>query len=101
MKHLALVAALALAPLAGAHGQPASDDFSRVPLAELKARYLACDRAATRTVLDPGTAVTCSNAAEALLERGFGGDFDRLIAWWRSEKDGAAGGPQAAARPKP
>jgi len=101
VKHLALVALLALGPLALAHGQPATDDLTRAPLGELKARYLACDRAATRTVLDPGTAAACSSAAEALLKRGFGGDFDRLIAWWRAEKDGAGGVPQAAALPKP
>ena len=87
MKPLLLATALSLALLPAAHGQPAAADFSQVPLDRLKAHYLACDHAATRSVLHPATAALCSAVAEALLRRGFGGDFDGLLAWWRVARE--------------
>ena len=90
MKTPVLAATLSLALLSAAHGQPAGPDFSQVPLDRLKAHYLACDRAATRSVLDPGTAALCSGVAEALLRRGFGGDYDGLLVWWRAAREAPA-----------
>jgi hypothetical protein len=37
-------------------------------------------------VLDLATFQHCVAVADALLERGFAGDFDRMLAWWRLEK---------------
>jgi hypothetical protein len=61
-----------------------------VEIEALKRTYLVCDRAASQRVLDMGEAATCSTAAERLLQAGFGGDFDRLLAWWREAKLAAA-----------
>jgi hypothetical protein len=66
-----------------------------VPLDALKAAYLACDRDASRRRLDVGEAALCSTVAEQLLQSGFGGDFERLLAWWRSAKLEAADGEVA------
>ena len=63
---------------------------SERPVHLLKAEYLACDRAATQNRLPPGTAAYCSSVAEELLARGFEGDFERLVAWWRSQKEAHA-----------
>ncbi|MDO9166454.1 MAG: hypothetical protein Q7U13_10140 [Rhodoferax sp.] len=52
----------------------------------LKAAYLRCDRAATERLLDLGEAANCSVIYEELLRVGFGGDFKRLLAWWRVER---------------
>ena len=53
---------------------------------QLKSAYLECDRRSSQAVLDIGSARSCSLAAEELLQRGFGGDFDKLLAWWRSQR---------------
>jgi len=81
MSHLSLCTLALAAMSAQAFGTPL--DLS-VP--ELKARYLECDRVATRAVLDFGTAANCSLVAEALLQRGFAGRFDDLHAWWKKAK---------------
>ena len=57
-----------------------------VTVPQLKTEYLECDRLATRTVLDAGTAAHCSRVAEALLQRGFGGRFEDLLAWWKENR---------------
>jgi hypothetical protein len=53
---------------------------------ELKALYLACDAAALQRVLNFGEAAHCSVVSETLLHRGFDGDFNALLAWWREAK---------------
>lgn len=73
---LCAVEAAALAESAASH--PVA-----MPVDELKGIYLRCDHAASRKVLDSGTAVYCSAVAEQLRLRGFDGSFDRLLAWWR------------------
>jgi hypothetical protein len=53
------------------------------PVESLKDVYLACDHAATQRRLTPAEAMQCSIVAEQLLQRGFDGDLDRLLAWWK------------------
>ena len=50
----------------------------------LKRVFVACSQTADRALLDPGSAAICSLSYEALLSRGFNGDFRALVAWWRS-----------------
>lgn len=50
---------------------------------DLKSIYLECDRLATKTFLDSGTAAHCSVAAEELRRVGFDGRADAVLAWWR------------------
>ena len=78
---LALAANMALAE---------TEKFASAPIDELKQTYLACDRAASRQLLDAATAAHCSFVGEALQKRAFEGSFDRLLAWWRAEKDVAS-----------
>lgn len=82
------VFALALTTLA-ASAEPGPEQQPAVPMEDLKGVYLACDRAATRTVLDVAAATFCSRYAEELLQRGFAGDFDMLLRWWREAKEAA------------
>jgi hypothetical protein len=56
-------------------------------LRELKASYMACDKAATHRALPFAEAVACSMVSEALLRKAFGGDFHALLAWWRVAKN--------------
>lgn len=82
---LSLLAALLSA---AAHAQPPDRTHLRaVSVAELKAIYLECDQAASTMVLDFGTAIDCSMVSEELLERGFGGSFERMLEWWHSVRN--------------
>jgi len=81
---LLAAAALAFAAAAPVAAQPVPKDPSAVSIGQLKDNYLACERMAMRGALDSRTAAVCSAYYEALLKRGFDGDFDRMFAWWRN-----------------
>jgi hypothetical protein len=53
---------------------------------QLKSTYIDCDRRASVAMLDFGDAANCSMAHEELKQRGFGGDWNRMLAWWQSEQ---------------
>jgi len=79
-------AALCLLLLAcAAKAQPSTGDPP--PLDALQTAYLACDRATTRVVLDAESMRRCADIGAALLARDFDGNFNRLLAWWRLEKE--------------
>lgn len=80
------VAAAALAIAAGPGGAQPAAVAAPPTLDQLQAAYLECDRRSARDVLDFASAVQCSIVSEQLLQRGFGGDLDRLLAWWRRER---------------
>ena len=63
------------------------------PLAALKVDFLRCERAAGVALLGPADAAACSHVYERLLEVGFGGDFKRLLAWWRAQQAAAVSNP--------
>jgi hypothetical protein len=65
---------------------PAQPWHAQLRLEQLKAVYLACDRRASTERLQVLDAQQCSVLAEALLQRGFAGDFDRLLGWWRTAR---------------
>ncbi|HJS03273.1 MAG TPA: hypothetical protein VJ832_07335 [Variovorax sp.] len=52
----------------------------------LQRTYLECDRVATNTLLDLASAAHCSMVGEELKHRVFGGDLERLLAWWRANR---------------
>lgn len=90
------VGSCALHPGAGA--QPSTPQLSPVevvsqiaqlPLAQLEAGYLQCDRVSSSRVLDLYEATVCSATGEALLKRRFNGDFGALLAWWRAQRQSA------------
>ncbi|HEX2542746.1 MAG TPA: hypothetical protein VHM00_16875 [Caldimonas sp.] len=94
-----LLAAIAAAvflsvPALDAQGQTIPLAASERPLHLLKAEYLACDRASAQAALSAGTAAYCSMVGEELLQRGFEGDFERLIAWWRGARQAQLSGPR-------
>jgi hypothetical protein len=53
----------------------------------LKRLVVECNAAASREILDPGSAFACSLGYEALLKRGFGGDFQAMLGWWRTRAE--------------
>lgn len=77
---------------------PNRSDLNAATIDQLKLAYLECDWRASDALLDPSDAVYCSTIQEVLKQRGFGGDFDRMLAWWESEKIAAAtlGGDRTA-----
>jgi hypothetical protein len=52
---------------------------------QLKLAYLDCDRRASVGLLGFGDAAACSRVHEELKQRGFGGDWGRMLAWWKSQ----------------
>lgn len=71
-------------PLAGR--EEALSRYEALPASCLKTIFLACSRAANAQLLDLGSAAACSLGYEALLRRGFAGDFHALMAWWRVQR---------------
>lgn len=85
MRPLAFTFALAVVSTAST-AQPDRSYLAARTVDELKLMYLECDRRAGQTLLGAAEAAHCSMAAEELKQRGFGGDFGRLVAWWQAQR---------------
>ncbi|MGA7985704.1 MAG: hypothetical protein WCA01_11040 [Burkholderiales bacterium] len=81
MLSAAIALALAAPAIPLARGQGTSDGPAKASIGELKSAYLSCNRAALADRQDSGSIMQCSVIYEALLQRGFGGDFTKLLAW--------------------
>lgn len=93
-------ALLAFAVLA-AQAQPDRSTLRSVPVDELKSMYLSCDRQALSHPLDLGTAANCSMVSDELLARGFDGNFNELLSWYRvAHVRNACADPDAAPAPE-
>lgn len=77
----AVIAALG-APIASS--QTRSDDVQSQSIEELKGIFLACDQAARNGLVATSDVFRCSIAYEELKKRAFGGNFDRLVAWYQA-----------------
>lgn len=65
--------------------------YEQLPSHCLKAIFLRCSAQANQQLMDFDSAASCSIGYEALLKRDFAGDFQALMAWWRSQRtDGGA-----------
>lgn len=62
--------------------------LSAMPEGQLKQVNLNCARESGKRRLSSEEALPCSIAFDVLLKRGFDGDIDRLVAWWRVHRDG-------------
>lgn len=96
----AILALLAGAGLA-AQAQSDSSSLQLVPVDQLKAMYLRCERSAASGLMDVSDAARCSMLGEQLLDRGFGGNYPRLVQWWRQARGGnACNDPRATPGPE-
>jgi hypothetical protein len=79
--------ALISAPLAApqAHGPLPSGESRELSIEQLKQLYLSCNREALDRHLGKAEIMRCSMVYEELKRRAFDGDFDRLLAWSRSQ----------------
>ena len=60
--------------------------YSQAPsIPQLQAAYLACSESAERGDMGRAEIIYCSVLYEELKRRAFDGDFERLLAWSRSE----------------
>lgn len=85
MRPLAFALALAVVSTPST-AQPDRSHLAALTVTELRLIYLECDRRAGQTLLGAAEAAHCSMAAEELKQRGFGGDFGRLLAWWQAQR---------------
>lgn len=76
------IGTLCLAAVGLGHANP----VSRLSDDALEARFWACDVASTHTVLSAAEGAQCVRWQDELKQRRFGGDFERLLAWWRAHK---------------
>jgi hypothetical protein len=83
-------------PSSGSGSTPQSSPLSGATPAQLQLTYLQCEEQAQAALLDSATAASCSIVYEELKQRVFGGDFNRLHAWWRQQQVRAA---STASRP--
>jgi hypothetical protein len=86
---LLVAGAMAFAP-AWADRQERLAQLETLPDTCLKTMVVKCSDTASEQMLDPGSAAACSMSYEALLKRGFGGDFQAMLAWWRSQRTASA-----------
>jgi len=77
---------LALAMVTAVAAPPDRSHLAAVTVDELKVAYLECDRRASHALLDVADAAHCSMVFEELKQRAFGGDWNRLLAWWRAQQ---------------
>jgi hypothetical protein len=61
--------------------------LTKVRLAELEKTFWLCDHAATRHGVDPELGQLCFNATEELRQEKFGGDGEKMLAWWQRNKE--------------
>jgi hypothetical protein len=64
--------------------------YQELPSHCLKKLFVACNRAAAEGFLDFGSAAVCSIGYEALLARGFDGNFQALMTWWQGQRGAPA-----------
>ena len=95
----AAVAAFALIAGIAAAETPLPLGVGDPPLRELETAYIECDRVTSQGRADTDTMTRCSQVGEELLSRGFGGDFDGMLAWWRAARE--RGAARAARAPPP
>ena len=79
-----LLATLLPARAADNTGSSAMTGLSDQRLEQL---YWDCDRMATQTALPLDTGALCAMAGDELKRRRFDGDFERMLAWWRANKE--------------
>jgi hypothetical protein len=60
--------------------------MTNVKLAELEKTFWLCDHAATRRGVDPELGMMCVGATEELKREKFGGDAEKMLAWWQRNK---------------
>jgi hypothetical protein len=102
VKHIRIAALALLAGAAlAAQAQPDRSHLHPLPVEQLKTMYLQCERQARSSALDAGDAADCSMVSEELLARGFGGDFSRLLQWWRGQRAATAACTDPRATPGP
>ncbi|WP_137895869.1 hypothetical protein [Ramlibacter sp. 2FC] len=87
-------AALLAMPLAlwtpDSMAQPSRAELAGLSVEQLKRAYLECEHRAGRMLLDLGDSAACSMLHEELRQRGFSGDFRRMLAWWSAQKQQGA-----------
>lgn len=82
-----LAAALAVAALPrAARAENPLDAVARLSDARLEQVFWDCERLAARIAVPLDTGAMCARAGDELRQRRFDGDFERMLAWWRSHK---------------
>src|SRR5438309_920563 len=76
-----------------AHGNTINREPVDTPIDALKRLYLVCERASTNGTLSASGVAYCSSVYEELKRRAFGGNFEKLSTWVKTQQS-----PQNAGR---
>ena len=94
----ALMLALPLAFAFHAHVRAdVRDAVAAASARQLEHVYLRCAEVSSKQVMDGSTASHCSLVADALRDRVFGGDFERMLRWWHATRDAGGSDPEGGA----
>ena len=74
------------AGLAAEEAAVARSSDGATKIAELEKRFWICDYLGTTRGLEGPHGVTCGANYEELKQTKFGGDFEKLVTWWRLNK---------------
>lgn len=66
---------------------------------QLRDQYLECERVSSRERMSLVAMAWCASVSDVLVQRDFGGDMEKQLAWWRKAR--ADYTPAAARRERP
>jgi hypothetical protein len=61
-------------------------EIEALPMDKLEALHWDCDYMASKQQMDAGDAGICSVVYERIKAEKFGGDFNKMLAWWNQNK---------------
>lgn len=67
--------------------------------AQLRTAYLECDRISAESRVDQNFMIVCQRVGDVLRDRDFGGDFERLLQWWRGTRQASRTNPDSKLMP--
>ena len=73
--------------------------YDRMPRAHMERMFMRCDTESSQSMLGLQEGVLCAMVWDALLKRGFDGDVQALLVWWRAQRE--AQQPASSAQPSP
>lgn len=86
MKKFVSMATLLVATSVSAQIANKIPEIDAMPLSKVEVVHWDCDYMATVNMLDFGEAAICSAAFERIKAEKFGGDFNKMLAWWKENK---------------
>lgn len=86
MKNPLIVALVLVSSAALAQVADKIPEIEALPMDKLESVHWDCDYMASVNMVDVSDAAICSAVYERLKAEKFGGDFNKMLAWWKENK---------------